>query len=529
MTSGRTNNPPAHACRHTHQPTAAERATPLIPGGLKTWLLAFFAAATLYWLTYAPGVQWQDSGEFQLRVLRHEVAHRMGLVLAHPVHHWLCRAVASVGVEPADAVTLVSVVTSAAMIANVALLLRLFGATPLCLFFSASALAVAHTVWMHATISEVYGVVGLTLSAEFACLAAYFRSRRPAWLVLVALINGVGVANHLLCGLVTPVHAAVAAWALLRLHRAPGMLALAVVTWIAGCAPYLWMIAGEAQVRGWAAAIHSAMISEYDRQVTNVRLSARMFGLTFGYIIYNFPNLALPLAINSVRNRFIPPVFYRILVIDLVIFLVFAMRYDVPDQFVFFYPCYPLIAILAGLGLDNLLRPARDVPAMGTSRRGRLLALLAIASVAVTPLLYYGAYAIVRERGWLSGLAARKPYRDGLAMYLLPWNHTKLHARMLNDTIVQVGGPHPLILCADPMVEFALLYAVQRRPELNWEIVPIPEYGPAPEAALQQARDALTRKRTVILVPRDRDNPPPAFPSETWQRQGDLYTLSPSP
>lgn len=517
---------------------APSRAAPsrASPSHLRVWIFAFALAALLYWLTAARDVQWQDSGEFQLRVLRHEVTHRVGLVLAHPLHHWLCRAVAATGLEPADAVTLVSVIASAGLIANIVLLLRLLRVNGLAILFSASALALAHTVWMHATVAEVYGLVGLTLSAELAALAAYFTTRRPGWLVLVALFNGLGVANHLLCGLLTPLHAVFASWMLLRVHRRPGLLGLAVLAWVAGSLPYTVLVALEAQAGGWAAALASASTGGYERQLGNLRLSGRMLARAAGYLMYNFPNFAIPLAALSLTDRGIPKGLYRLIVIDLCVLLIFAMRYDVPDQFVFFYPSYPLLAVLAAFGLDGLMRTraaATDAPGFRVANRpARLrgdkagwLAAAAIGSAAVTPLLYYATYHIATARDFLAAPAGNKPYRDGRATFLLPWNHTKQHAQQLRAALDQQAGAQGLVLCADGMLEAALRYDAERDHATGWDVITVPDDAEAPADVASLIQKAAGAGRPVVLVPRNRDRPPVVIPGAVWDRRGDIYVL----
>ena len=77
-------------------------------------------------------------------------------------------------------------------------------------------LALANTFWQMATLAETYTLAAALLSAEIWCLAVYGQSRRVKALWAMALFSGLGIANHMLAALTTPVVACVVLHAFLR-------------------------------------------------------------------------------------------------------------------------------------------------------------------------------------------------------------------------------------------------------------------------------------------------------------------------
>src|SRR3990172_5888707 len=164
------------------------------PGGITrtvcvAWFALFTASFVLYAATANRGAQWQDSGNHILRVVTHEPVNPLGLALSHPLHHWLGRFAASFDLfEPCFAITLVSAVTASIAAANtfgcVYSLTRQWSAA----LFAALSIAVAHTFWQMATLTETYTLTVALLSGECWCLILYAETRRPVYLWGVMLL-----------------------------------------------------------------------------------------------------------------------------------------------------------------------------------------------------------------------------------------------------------------------------------------------------------------------------------------------------
>ena len=207
----------------------------------------------------------------------------------------------------------------------------------------------------------------------------------------------------------------------------------------------LWLIAQQAAGGGILAAIKSALFGGagggtggYQRAIMAVRAGSLIRG--GGYILYNFPNLALPLMLVGLwrmRGK-LPLALACALGWFALIYFVFAIRYDVPDQFSFFLPFYVMVAVLAGLGLGWLRRE-------GAARWAGRAAMI---TVVITPLVY-----LVAPMAWKAlhlPIPGRKDlfYRDPVSYWQQPWKHSEDSAvRFARDALDQV--PHGSTILAD--------------------------------------------------------------------------------
>lgn len=500
---------------------------PADPRPARCWLLTFALALPLYALTADRGPQWQDSGYQQLRIVTQQVEHPLGLALAHPLHHYLGRAaVAILPIEPAFAITLVSSLAAAIALANLAATLGLLTRSRAAAFIPALALGLSHTFWQHATITESYCLVAATLTGELLCLAIYTTTHRAGSLLALAGINSLGVANHLLSLLATPVFAVVILLAWRRRHiRMTGVLAAACL-WLAGASPYLILIVRVALRSGdWPAAIHSALFGEYRSQVLNLRLNPSSLVRSAGYLFYNFPGLTLPLAVvamfTATRDS---AVYKRAGIALLVIYAAFALRYTIVDQYTYFIPVYVLLALLSGLVLARIAAPNPH----SAFRKPNWILPAALVTACWTPLVYPAVAALFRSRGVLASQVGRKPYRDGYAALFIPWGVTHDHARRLNHDALALAGSSGLILLPDDMMIYALQYeqALGRVPKDV--VIERFQESASPEVQAEQRKRVqgyLDAKRPVVLIPRDRDVPRTCLEDASWRRAGDLYRL----
>lgn len=493
-------------------------------GAAALWLAAFLVAAGLYVVTADRGPQWQDAGQHQCRMIAGEVSHPRGLVLTHPVHFYLGRgAYRLLPFEPAFSITLVSSIPAAAVIANVVLLIRLMTGQLAPALISTAALMLSHTFWSHATHTECYGILMLLLTGEWLCLLTFLRGGRGGWLVLLAGLNGLGVANHLIAGLVTPVYAAVLVWALARRKLSVAGGGLAVLAWIAGTLPYSLLVAEMARQSGLPAALHSAFFGDFQREVLNTRFSLRMLAFVAGFVGYNFPGLTVPLALFGLVSRgTVPTVLHRTLAAQLAIFLLFAMRYSVIDQYSFLFPAYLVMSVFGGAGLERMLSRAAEW------RRATLV--VAAVTALWTPLVYLAACHVCQSRGIFASMVGKKPYRDGYRALFLPWGFDKTHVIDLNRAVFRLAGDRGVVLIGDTSISFGVLYEqLLRRVPTTVQIIPfLPDEEPK-AAARRRAlvKQAAAEGRPVVLVPADRDSPQSGLEGAQFRRvEGtDVYVL----
>jgi hypothetical protein len=497
------------------------------------WATCFVLAGLLFGLTANRGAQWQDSGFHILRIVTREPVNPLGLALSHPLHHWLGRFAVSLDLlEPCFAITLISSLAAAVAVANtfgcVVTLTRRWPAAA----FAAMSLAVAHTFWKMATLTEVYTLAAALLSGECWCLILYARTRRPVYLWGTLLLNGLGVSNHLLAALTTPVLVVVVldgAWTkAIRVRD----VAAAAGLWLLGGAPYGFMVLQEfVRSSDLAGTLRSALFGHgYRDEVLSTTLSARELLLSAGFLAFNFPNLLLPAALfgmASARSTFRPPpqgvghpcglgvptLVSRALFAGLLIHAVFVLRYPMWDRYTFFLPMYVLLSVFGGIGFAGFLDRARG------ARRALVLA-AACGLLGLTPCLYAVLPDVARRWKVLASVERHKPYRDDYVYLFTPWSIVERSAERMSREAVALAGADGIIIVEDRMAEFAVRYQAL---QADYDELQILNNLPT-----EVAREALDAHRPVVLVPANTDAPRIQPPAGTWRRVGDLSLLVPS-
>ncbi len=487
--------------------------------------MVFLAALMLYTSTANRGVQWQDSGWQQWRIVTGQWEHPLGLALVHPLQYGLGRAAIRLTfLEPAFAITLLSSLAAAVAIANLVgtlvILTRRLGPA----LVAGAALMLAHTFWQHATHTESYAIVAALLSAEWLCLARYATTSKGRYLLGLAFFNGLGLTNHLLAGLATPVDMVVIIGAIRQKHLSVREGIIACGLWLLASAPYTILILYTLiQTHDLSGTIHSALFGKYAKQVLNTSFDIRKLAMTIGFALYNFPGLTILLATYALIARLtVPSAFTRATKGQLLIYLVFVIRYSISDQYTFFFPVYMLLALLAGLGLDRMIT-------LWTPTRRRVLIALAGVTALWTPLVYLTTCHVLESRGALKVLVGNKPYRNGYRAFLIPWGVGQTYAADLNHQVARLAGEDGLVLVADNMVRFGLLYgqAIGRFGQgVAIELIQEKEDKIRIDELHERMLDCLAHNRPVILVPQDRDHPYAPGLQGRWSRRKDLYVLA---
>ncbi|MFQ5492447.1 MAG: protein O-mannosyl-transferase family, partial [Phycisphaerae bacterium] len=459
-----------------------------------------------------------DPGYHILRVVTGEVINPLGLALTHPLHHWLGRLAVRPGWgEPAYAVTLVSAVFAAIAVANVFGGVWTLTGSRTAAWWSAASLATAHTFWQMATRAECYTVSAALLSAEWWCVAVFARSGRARYVCAALLLNGLGLANHNLALLTLPLLVIVAVHGFRRGRMRPGHLLMAAGLWLIGSLPYTglvvaqWLESGDLQ-----SVLRSALFGRsFEGRVLGAGLSLRLVGLSVGYIGFNFPNLLLPAAaFGAIKagQLGISPLFRWPVLGALLVHTGFVLRYDVPDQYMFFVPVYVLICILGGIGFAAFIRS----PVTGPRRA---FARVAVGLVILTPPFYAAAASIARRYDLLASVDRHKPYRDDYTYVLIPWSVSEDSADRLSRDAVRLAGPGGLIIVEDLMASYAVRYRAMSAEHPQPAVV-------SPEDT-ERITTAATEHRTVVLVPQIRDHPRTPCPLlGAWQTNGQLYVMN---
>ncbi len=483
------------------------------------WLLVFSGALVLYASTASRTIGWQDSGQFVLRVVRGEPTDPFGLACAHPLHFWLgTLAVRILPVQPPFAMALVSALFGALAVANVFGIVRTLTDNGRAALLAAVGLAVAHTFWRFSTFVEVYSISAAALTAEMWALVFWDRTRRPKWLVLMFLANGLGLANHDLALLTLPVIGIVLLLALRGRQASWQSFVACGLAWVIGCSVYLVMIVREARAdHSVASAIRSALFGKFESQVLSHGPLLTYTAVSVAFTLLSFPNLMLPAALFGVvrgRRAGVGALSFWAVLAAAVIHLGFVLRYAVIDQYTFLTPVYALIAVFSGVEFAHVAatwRPAARRWGLG----------LVMVSVAVTPAVYPVACAVTRHFHALGGYARNKPYRDDYRYLFIPWGVGENSAERMSAGAVGLASPGGVVVVEDLMASFAVDYQLSLRKEARLTVVDTA--NPADLARYVGAG------RTVVLVPRDPDRAPAETGWYGWRRGGDLYQLTLKP
>ena len=406
------------------------------------WWLTFILSAVLYLLTCQRGVSWQDSGMFQWRILNGDFTGNLGLALAHPLYIAIGKLFMWFPLgDVSFRLNFLSGMGMAVALANLSAVLLLLTEKRWIGFIISAILALTHTAWWLATIAEVYTLSLAGLTAELWLLILLLRS--PRWYLLagLAFVNGLGVSVHNLALLPLPVYITVALL-LINRKRLPFWSAIiAAVCYLIGAAPYLGLVIISAWYSGniWDSVL-SAVFGQYAAAVLNLNPWTADFKINAVLCAMNFINVLLPLAIVGwihFRKR-LGNLMANALGAITLIELIFAARYNVPDQFTFLLSSLCMIAIASGVGLWVLSDLAK-------SWRNTAV-LTCMASIIIQPLFYAAMPRLVEASGINLNRARLLPFRNELRYWLVPWKHNEHSAELFAGAALKQAAPDGVIL-----------------------------------------------------------------------------------
>jgi len=425
----------------------------MTPGRGTFWCAGLVAAMIVYGATVLPGVSWGDSGEAQLHTMTSGWLVADQICRSHVTYFAVCRAIDRLlPIGPALAANIVAVIFGAITIANGAYLIATFCRTQAAIVAGTLLLLLSHTLWQMSTAAEVVTLSTALITAELIFCVRFVETRRPALLAVAFLCNGLGISTHNMAMLMWPAYGLVFVaywkdWRRLEVRTLP----LALVGLIVGLTPVLALCADHWLTHGSiGATLKSALIGNYRSQVFNVTGLAELGLKSAGYVVMNFPTPVLVLVVSGFLvwyRRTTKPL--RLLITTAaVIFVLFAVRYNVPDQFTFFVHTHVFVAIFCAVGVDRLL-----------AERGRTAAIAAIALSAVSPLVYLTAPTLLRNYApELVPFPPRAlPYRDPHDWFLKPWrtgyDGARRYARETLDSL-----PEGALLSADSTAYPPIVY-----------------------------------------------------------------------
>ncbi len=438
------------------------------------WCAGLFVALILYGTTVCPGVSWGDSGEAQLHTLADGWVVADQICRSHVTYYALARAVTWLThVSPALAANLVAVLFGALTVANVAWLMATFCRSTIAVIAGVLLMLLSHTLWQMSTAAEVVTLSTALLTAELICIVRFCETRRAAYLVGALFCNGLGVATHNMAMLMWPAYGLVAAayWNKRRELGTKTAIA-ALVGLFVGLTPLLALCVDHYLTHGSTEAmLKSALVGRYEGQVLNLTDLLGLSARSVGYVVMNFPTPVLFLAIPGfvVWSRRTQPAPRLLITTAAVIFALFAVRYNVPDQFTFLVHTYVFVAIFCAAGVDWLLGGTGGLPAserhgqtscqgaqwhpldwLLARLRGRAATVAVVALCSSSPLVYLAVPTLLRNHApELALLSPRSlPYRDRYDWFVKPWRTGYDGAeRYARETLEAL--PQGALLCAD--------------------------------------------------------------------------------
>jgi len=428
----------------------------------------FIVFLVLYAATAQRGVSWQDSGEFQWRILTGDYHWFSGLARAHPLYILLARGFTAC--FPADlffaAANLFSGVGLALANSLLFLLATRLSGRRTAGVAAAALFGLAHMPWWMATIAEVYSWSAACFALELLLLARTLEQPTPARWAGVGLANGLGLAYHNFALLTLPVLGIALLRSLPSTTRRRGLTA-AAAGFLLGALPLLALAPGEWTGQGGLGTLRSLLFGyDYAGQVLGtdgfrrslVFANLALFGVSLLNPGWRFAFRGLR---DNLRNNPENHPFLRWVRWILAIHALFFLRYFVPDQATFSLPLLLLLALFAGLGLV-----AKEPDPL---RAARIIAIGAACAV----LAPQAVLRVVKARDLLPPRARTLPYRDEAAYWLLPWKQHEQSARLFVQGTDAAMPPDGTLIAdtttAGPLMAWQAAQSAAR--QTSWHLV----------------------------------------------------------
>ena len=400
----------------------------------------FFGFTLLYVLTAQRGVGWQDSGEFQYRILSGDYRWFSGIARAHPLYILLARSFVSFFPRELSfyAVNLFSGVGLAVAIAWAAASVFRLTRSVRALLVTATLLGFSHMPWWMATVAEVYTWSLAFLMAEIYCVVRYYEERKSGWLIVLFGLNGAHWAIHNFALIGLPVYGLMLMGSLSGTwqKRLVRLATVGVVWCLAGglvLGQALGMLSEGVSIRE---TVTSVLFGDaYERQVLGLggmnfplwKMNMALGGLSLANPCWLFSILGL------IRRRNFGERWWLVALTVLHVF--FWVRYYVPDQATFLLPTLGLLSVWGGIGVASLERLT-----------GRMFALVLAVGVVCT-VCCPEVVGRAAERGWFAVRRARVvPFRDEVTYWARPWKQSEDSAERFVVAVYGVLGKGDVLL-----------------------------------------------------------------------------------
>jgi hypothetical protein len=400
------------------------------------YLILFTCFLLLYALTAQRGMSWQDSGEFQYRVLVHDYFWISGIARAHPAY--IAGAEFFLKLFPASsrfyALNLFSGVGMSVALLLLARLLSHLKLKPSTILITVLTLGLSHMAWWMSTMAEVYTWSIAFLLAEVLCLFTIcsLKEERSAFQIFIwatlALLNGFHASIHNFAFLNLPVYAVLFVYFHLRkpLRQTGLTLLVSTCSWLIGASMLITLFKIEwGQTHDSIATAKSLLFGhEFEDVVKGTRaINWPLAKMNIALACISLLNPAWCFIFVAGRTRTINACFKIALLGLTLIHGLFWIRYFVPDQATFILPTLALLAIWVGIGLNTL-----------SLRRNLLIALMTVVILApiLSPLLIHQILEV--KQGGIKR-ARELPFREESSYWLYPWKQNERSAALFLDQV----------------------------------------------------------------------------------------------
>jgi len=404
------------------------------------WFAVFICVFSLYLLTLAPDLVWQDQGDYQYQSAKLVLNIPGDVVRVHPLYVLISHCLGRTGLfSYAYSANLVSALFTAITVANVYLLIFLLTKNSLSGVLASLIFAFAHSVWFLGVQAQTYGMANAALSAAYILAVCYIFTDKVRYLFWMGLICGLGISIHMMSQIG---FAVLVVWIFIQClkRRISFVHFLTIIAlWGVGAGVYWVVIAIEYYRSGdLIGTLYSAICGRWASAIFNIDKVPALLKKSVLFFILNFPTplvfFAIPglyYSFTKLKDRAIA----WILIVSIVLYIIFAMRYDVPNQNNFFLPSYMLVSIYIGIGVAFVIK-----------RPGRTTVTILTALLLLIPPSYVGISKYASWRQICPGVSHRIPYRDVYEYYLLPWQHNQVGPRRLVTEVFEKLPPRAILL-----------------------------------------------------------------------------------
>lgn len=155
-----------------------------------SWLVPLF----FYWLTLAPSIQLEDSGELATAALTFGVPHPSG----YPLYNILVKIFSLISGQSILVVNLFSAVAGAAAAYIIYKTTKLLNGLSVLGVLAAWLFAFYPYIWSQALVAEVYTLHAFFVSLFTYLLVKFFKRQDVKYLYWLSLVTGLGICNHLM-------------------------------------------------------------------------------------------------------------------------------------------------------------------------------------------------------------------------------------------------------------------------------------------------------------------------------------------